>query len=221
MHLNSSSVVCLSLHSSADTYLHWPTFVVRGFGRGNRGFFVVFFFVNVDVWGKHGGAAMAIGNGVFTSSAFDVIVFVVATIEEDGGVRIGGVASRLANSACFFSCRIHTWKRKLSAHASATIFQNGGSACAVFTESCWSWVRKAGHCVFHISKSGHVFEVVAVESRAVATLAVVVVGGGIVDIVVVAIGDNGGKVRRWACDDIPGSTVFWCIEVPVGGGRTS
>jgi hypothetical protein len=89
--LNSSSVVCLSFHSSADTYLHRPTFVVRGFGRGNWGFFVVFFFVNVDARGEHGGTAVAVGNGVFALSTFDVIIFFVTAFEEDGDVGIGGV----------------------------------------------------------------------------------------------------------------------------------
>jgi hypothetical protein len=85
-------------------------------------------------------------------------------------------------------------KRKLSAHASATVFQNRGSACTVFTELRWPWIRKAGHCVFHISKSGRVFEVVAVESRTVATSLVVVIGGGVVDVVVITIGDSRGVV---------------------------
>jgi hypothetical protein len=221
MHLNSSSVVCLSLHSSANTYLHQPTFVVRSFSRGNQGFFVIFFFIDIDTWGEHGGAAVAVGDGVFASSAFDVVVFIVTAFEEDGGIRIGSVAGRLASSARFLSCCTYAQKRKSSAHTSATIFQNGGSSCTVFTDSCWFWVWKTGHCVFHISKSGRVLEVIAIESRASATSETVIIGSGIVDVVVVAVGDSGGKVRGWTCDDIPGSTVFGSVKVPVGSGRTS
>jgi hypothetical protein len=104
MRLNSSSVVCLSAHSSADTYLHWPIFFVCGFGEGNQGFFVIFFFVNVDAWGEHGGAAVAVGDGVFASPTLDIVVFIVAAFKEGGGVGIGSVAGRLASSARFFSC---------------------------------------------------------------------------------------------------------------------
>jgi hypothetical protein len=73
MRLNSSSIVCLPVHSSADTYLHRPIFFVHSFGEGNRGFFIVFFFVNIDSWGEHGGTAMAVGDGVFASPTLDVI----------------------------------------------------------------------------------------------------------------------------------------------------
>jgi hypothetical protein len=100
MRLNSSSVVSLFAHSSADTYLHQPIFFVGGFGEGNRGFFVVFcFLVNVDARGKHGGAAMVVGDGVVASPTLDVVVFVIAAFEEDGGVGIGSVASRLASNS--------------------------------------------------------------------------------------------------------------------------
>jgi hypothetical protein len=105
MRLNSSSLVCLSAHSSADTYLHRLIFFVGGGGEGNFGFFVVFFFVEVDVWGEHGGTAMAVSDGVLTSSALDVVVFVVSTLKEDGGVGVGSVASRLASNARLRSCR--------------------------------------------------------------------------------------------------------------------
>jgi hypothetical protein len=210
MRLNSSSMVCLSLHSSADTYLHRPTLVVRGFGRGNWGFFVVFFFVDVVAQREHGGAAVAVGDGVFASSTLDIVILVVAAVEEDGDVRMGSVAGRLASNAHFFSCFIHALNMKSSAHESTTVFQNGGSACAVLTDSCWFWIQKAGHCVFYISKSGCVFEVVAVKSGATTTVSVVVVGDDDDDIVIIAVGDGQGKVRGWACDDIP-----------VGSRRTS
>jgi hypothetical protein len=144
MRLNSSSIVCLSAHSSADTYLHGPIFFVCGFGRGNWGFFVVFFFVDVDAWGKHGGAAVAIGHGVFTSPTLDVVVFVITTFEEDSGVGVWSVASRLANSAHFFSCRTYALKRKSSAHASATVFQNGGSACVIVVMVGRGAIQKVG-----------------------------------------------------------------------------
>jgi hypothetical protein len=113
-------------------------------------------------------------------------------------------------------------KRKSSAHASATVFQNGGSACTVFAESGWPWIWKAGHCVFHISKSGCVFEVVAVESRTAATSSVVVIGGGVVDVVVITIGDSRGVVGVGAYNGIPGSTILWSVNGPVGSrGRSS
>jgi hypothetical protein len=102
MHLNSSSVICLSAHSSADTYLHWPIFFVGGFGEGNRGFLVVFF--DVGSWGKHGGTAVTVGDGVLASPALDIVVFIIAAFEEDGSIGIGSVAGRLASNACFFSC---------------------------------------------------------------------------------------------------------------------
>jgi hypothetical protein len=106
MRLNSSSVVCLSAHSSADTYLHWLIFFVGGFGEGNRGFLVVFFLVNVGSWGRHSGAAVTVGDGVLASPALDIVVFIVAAFKEDGGIGIGGVAGRLASNARFFSCRM-------------------------------------------------------------------------------------------------------------------
>jgi hypothetical protein len=203
-------------------YLHRPTFVVCSFGRGNRGFFVVFFFVDIDAWGEHGGATVTVGDGVFTSPTFDVVVFVIPAVEEDGGARVGCVAGRLASNARFFSCHMYAWKRKSSAHASATVFQNGGSACAVFAESCWSWVRKTGHCIFHISKSGHVLEVVAVEPRASATSKLIIVGGGIVVVVIVTVGDSGDKVGGRACGGIPSGAVLGSVKVPVGSeGGTS
>jgi hypothetical protein len=101
MRLNSSSLICLSFHSSADTYLHQPIFFVGGFGNGNRGFFVVFFFVNVDAWGEHGGAAVAVGDGIVASPTLDIVVLVIATVEEDGGVWVRSVAGRLASNALF------------------------------------------------------------------------------------------------------------------------
>jgi hypothetical protein len=110
MRLNSSSLVCLSAHSLADTYLHRPIFFVGGFGDGNRSFFGVFFFVNVDAWGEHSGAAVAVSNGIVASPAFDIIVFVVATVEEDGSVWVRSVAGRLASNAHFFSCRKYALK---------------------------------------------------------------------------------------------------------------
>jgi hypothetical protein len=104
MRLNSSSLVCLSAHSSADTYLHRPIFFVGIFGGGNLGFFVVFFFVDVDAWGEHGGTAMAVSDGVFAWPTLDVIVFIIAAFEQNGSVRVGSVAGRLASSAHFFFC---------------------------------------------------------------------------------------------------------------------
>jgi hypothetical protein len=144
MRLNSSSLVCLSAHSSADTYLHRPIFFVGGFSEGNHGFFVVFFFVNVDAWGKHGGAAVTVGDGVFASSALDIVIFIIAAVEEDGSVWVRSVAGRLASSACFFSCRKYALKMKSSAHASATVFQNGGSAWAFVTVRGRGATRKVG-----------------------------------------------------------------------------
>jgi hypothetical protein len=85
-------------------YLHQPIFFVGGPGEGNFGFFVVFFFIDIDAWWEHGGATVAIGDGVVASPALDVVVFVVAAFEEDGSVGIGSVAGRLASNARFFSC---------------------------------------------------------------------------------------------------------------------
>jgi hypothetical protein len=85
---------------------------------------------------------------------------------------------------------MYAWKRKSSTHVSATVFQNGGSACTVLVELSWFWVWKTGHCVFHISKSGRVFEVVTMKSRASATLESVIVGGGVVVVVVITVGDS-------------------------------
>jgi hypothetical protein len=104
MRLNSSSLICLSAHSSADTYLHRPIFFVRTFKGGNFGFFVIFFFVDVDAWGEHGGTAMAVSDGVVALSALDIIVFVVAALEEDSGIGVGGVTGRLASNARLRSC---------------------------------------------------------------------------------------------------------------------
>jgi hypothetical protein len=53
-------------------YLHRLIFFVGGFGKGNRGFVVVFFFVPVDAWGEHGGTAVAVGDGVVTPSTLDI-----------------------------------------------------------------------------------------------------------------------------------------------------
>jgi hypothetical protein len=87
-------------------YLHWLIFFVGGFGEGNLGFFVVFFFVDTDAWWEHGGATVAVGDGVVASSTLDVVVLIVSALEEDSCVWIGGVAGRLASSAHFFSCRM-------------------------------------------------------------------------------------------------------------------
>jgi hypothetical protein len=129
MRLNSSSMVCLCSHSSADTYLHQLIFVVRCFSWGYWGFFV-FFFVNVDAWGEHGGATVAVGDGVLASPTLDVVVFFIATSEEDGGIWAGGVACKLtgtrASNARFFSCHTYALNKKLSAHASTTVFQTWG-----------------------------------------------------------------------------------------------
>jgi hypothetical protein len=135
MRLNSSSLVCLFAHSSADMYLHRPIFFVRGFIGGNRGFFVVFFFAEADAWGEHGGTAVAVCDGVVTSPAFDVVIFVVTAFEEDGGVLVRSATSRLASNARFFSCRRYALNRKSSTHTSTTVFQNGGSACGFVTSS--------------------------------------------------------------------------------------
>jgi hypothetical protein len=105
MRLNSSSLVCLSAPSSADTYLHWPIFFVGGGGEGNFGFFDVFFFIDIDAWWEHGGTAVTVGDGVVASSTCDVVIFVVAAFEEDGGVGVGSVAGRLASSARLRSCQ--------------------------------------------------------------------------------------------------------------------
>jgi hypothetical protein len=137
MRLNSSSAVCLCSHSSTDTYFHRPIFVVRCFGWGYWGFFVVFF-VDVDAWGEHGGTTVAVGDGVFALPALDVVVFFITTSEENGGIWVGGVAGGLmgirANSTLFFSCHMYTLNKKSSAHNSTTILQNGGSACAVLAD---------------------------------------------------------------------------------------
>jgi hypothetical protein len=85
-------------------HYHRLIFFVHSFSEGNRGFFVVFFFVNIDLWGEHGGTAMAVGDGVFASPTLDVVVFVIAAFEQNGGVRVWSVAGRLASSAHFFSC---------------------------------------------------------------------------------------------------------------------
>jgi hypothetical protein len=105
MRLNSSSRVCLSTHSSADTYLHRPIFFVGTFKGGYCGFFVVFFLVSVDSWGEHGGTAVAVGNGVLTSPTLDIVVFFVATVEENGGAGVRSVAGRLAVNARLRSCQ--------------------------------------------------------------------------------------------------------------------
>jgi hypothetical protein len=144
MCLNSSSLVCLSTHSSADTYLHRPIFFVGGFSDGNLGFFVVFFFVNIDSRGEHNGAAMAVGDGIVASPALDVVVFIIATVEEDGGIWVRSAAGRLASSTRFFSCHKYALKMKSSAHTSATVFQNGGSACAFITVVGRGVTRKVG-----------------------------------------------------------------------------
>jgi hypothetical protein len=50
----------------------------------------------------------------------------------------------------------------------------------------------------------------------------VIIGGGIVDVVIVAVGNSGGEVRGGACGGIPGSMIFGSVKVPVGSeGRTS
>jgi hypothetical protein len=103
MRLNSSSLVCLSAHSSADTHLHRPIFFVGTFGGGNLGFFVVLF-TDGDTWGEHSWTAVAVGNGVFASSTLDVVVFVITAFEEDGCVGVRSVAGRLASSARLRSC---------------------------------------------------------------------------------------------------------------------
>jgi hypothetical protein len=81
------------------------------------------------------------------------------------------------------------------------------------------WIQKVGLCIFQIPKSGCVAEVVAIDSRASATSVLVIVGGGIVNIVVVTIGNSGNEVGRGSCNGIPGSTVLRGVEVPVSGGR--
>jgi hypothetical protein len=219
MRLNSSSKVCLCPSSSTNMYLHRPIFVVCCFGWGYWGFFVVFF-VDVNVQGKHDGAAVAVGDGIVTLSTQDVIVVFILASEEDGSVWVRGVSCgltgvRAASSTLFFSCRTYTLNRKLSAHCSATIFQNGGSACAVFAESSWWWSWKVGLCLFHISKSGRGVECVAIEARASLTSTMVIIGGGVINVVVVAVCNGRGEVGGGLCDGIPGSAVFGSVEVPV------
>jgi hypothetical protein len=51
---------------------------------------------------------------------------------------------------------------------------------------------------------------------------VVIIGGGIVDVVIVTIGNSGGEVRGRVGSGIPGSAILRCIKVPVSsGGRAS
>jgi hypothetical protein len=134
-------------------------------------------------------------------------------------VSCGLTGVRAASSALFFSCLTYALNKKSSAQLSATVFQNGGSACTVGAESCWGWIWKVGLCVLQIPKSGHVAEVIAIDSRASATSAAVIVGGGIVNIVVVTVGDSGGEVRGGSCNGIPGSVVLRSVKVPVCSER--
>jgi hypothetical protein len=137
---------------------------------------------------------VAIGDGVFASPALDIVVFVITTVEEDGGVWVRSVAGRLSSNARFFSCRKYALKKKSSAHASATVFQNRGSACGFITSSGIGATRKVGLWLCHIPKRGGVVEDVASDARALPASSDVIVGGGVVDIVVVAVIDGGGAV---------------------------
>jgi hypothetical protein len=51
-----------------------------------------------------------------------------------------------------------------------------------------------GLCLFHISKSGHGVEDVAINTRASSTSLIVIVGVGVVDVVVGVVGNSWGKV---------------------------
>jgi hypothetical protein len=222
MCLNSSSVVSLCAHSSADTYLHRLIFLVGGFGEGNRGFFIVFFFVGVNAWGEHGRTAVAVGDGVLAAPTLDVVVFFIAAVKEDSGVWVRSVAGRLASNTRFFSCRKYALKRKSSAHASATVFQNGGSACGFTTSSGSDAIRKVGLWLRHIPKRGRGVEDVTSDARALPASLDVIIGGGIINVIVVAVGDSRSGVGVRSRDDIPDSAIFWGIDSPVASrGGTS
>src|SRR5580693_1045256 len=132
---------------------------------------------------------MTVGNGVLTPSALDVEIFVLAFVEEDGSIGVWSVAGRLASSALFFSCCTYARNRKSSAQASATVFQNRGSICGVCTK-VWGESRNIGFCILHIPNSSCFTKDVAIDSRASATSVVVIIGGGIVDVVIVTIGNS-------------------------------
>jgi hypothetical protein len=165
---------------------------------------------------------VAVGDGVVASPAFDVVVFVVAAVEEDGSIWVRSVAGRLASNAHFFSCRKYALKRKSLAHASATVFQNGGSACGFTTSSGSGATRKVGLWLRHIPKRGRGVKDVACNARASPASLDVIIGGGIVDVVVVAVGDGRSGVGVRLRDDIPDSAILWGIDSPVASrGGTS
>jgi hypothetical protein len=111
---------------------------------------------------------------------------------------------------------------KSSAHASATVFQNGGSACSFVTVLGRGPTQKAGFWLLHIPKRGRGIEDVASDARALPTSSVVIVGGGVIDVVVVTVGNSRGVVGIGMYDGIPGSTIFGSVNGPVNsGGRAS
>jgi hypothetical protein len=137
---------------------------------------------------------VAVGDGVFASPTLDVVVFVVAAFEEDGGIGVGSVAGRLASSARLRSCRMYARKRKSSAHACTIVFQKCGSADGFILSYSKGATRKAGRWLFHIPKRGRGIEDIAIEARAPPTSSSVIIGSGVVDVVVVAVGDSRGRV---------------------------
>jgi hypothetical protein len=140
--------------------------------------------------------AVTVVKGVFALSTLDVVVFAIAVSKEDGCTGVRSVASRLTNNALFFSCYTYALNRKLSAQASTTVFQNGGSTCGVCTKLFWGWSRNVGFCLFQISKSGRGVEDIAIDSRASAASEAVIIGGGIIDIVVVGVAGSGIMIGR-------------------------
>jgi hypothetical protein len=201
-------------------YLHWRGVVLVFFGCGYCGFFTVLRGGDKSGDGCDDGrgndedvavVTVAVGDGVLALPTLDVVVFVLAISEEDGSVGVWSVAGRLTSSALFFSCSMYALNRKSSAQVSTTIFQNGGSACTVFAESSWRGSWKVGFCLFHISKRGRGVKDVASDSRASATLEVVIIGGSVVDVVVVSIADGGIMVRR--CRHERGAKNWWRVAL--------
>jgi hypothetical protein len=63
---------------------------------------------------------VAVGDRVFASPTLDVIIFVVAAFEEDGGIGVGSVAGRLASSCNVHYARNPTWVLVVTCWPSAT-----------------------------------------------------------------------------------------------------
>jgi hypothetical protein len=80
---------------------------------------------------------------------------------------------------------------------------------------------KVGFWLFQISNSGCGIEDVASEARAEPTSSVVIIGGGIINVVVITVGDSQGIVGVWAYNGVPGSTIVGSVDGPVTSrGRT-